>query len=89
MRALLSILEKVGLTESFALSSAINPLQIYRTHLATQLAPIVGTDPSTISPAIQRTLTSENGDLVLPIPALRIKEKKPDELAKLIQEKVH
>jgi hypothetical protein len=93
MGALIPILENVGLTESSPLlldssSSALNPLQIYRTHLAAQLAPIVGTDPSVISSAIQRTVTSENGDLVLPIPALRIKEKEPDELAKLIQEKV-
>ena len=61
---------------------AYNPVDIYRAHLTEILAEITGVDATIVYPALQWTLTLEKGDLVLPIPALRIKGKKPDDLAK-------
>jgi len=59
----------------------VNPVDIYRTHLTSILTEVTGVDAKIIYPALQWTQTLEKGDLVLPIPALRIKGKKPDELA--------
>jgi arginyl-tRNA synthetase len=66
----------------------INPVDIYRAHLTTILTEITGVDAKIVYPALQWTQTLEMGDLVLPVPALRIKGKKPDELAKVWAEKV-
>ncbi|EON65602.1 arginyl-tRNA synthetase [Coniosporium apollinis CBS 100218] len=65
----------------------LNPFDLYRSHLATLLAPLSGQDASVIYPALQYTNTLDKGDLVLPVPALRIKGKKPDQLAKELGEK--
>ena len=59
----------------------VNPVDIYRAHLTSILPEVTGVDATIIYPALQWTQTLEKGDLVLPIPALRIKGKKPDELA--------
>ncbi|CAG8972999.1 hypothetical protein HYALB_00007846 [Hymenoscyphus albidus] len=60
----------------------INTVDVYRAHLTSILAEITGVDASIIYPALQWTQTLEKGDLVLPVPALRIKgKKKPGELA--------
>lgn len=67
---------------------AINPVDIYRSHITELLAPIAGIDPKIVHNALQWTQTLQMGDLVLPVPALRLKGKKPDELAKEIAEKV-
>lgn len=64
-----------------------NPFDRYRAHLADVLQPITGVDPKILYPAIQWTNTLEKGDLVLATPALRIKGRKPDEIAKEIGEK--
>ncbi|PNS19149.1 Arginine--tRNA ligase, cytoplasmic [Sphaceloma murrayae] len=64
-----------------------NQLDIFRTHIAELLEPITGVPAQTILPAIQWTQTLEHGDFMLPVPALRIKGKKPDALAQEIQEK--
>jgi arginyl-tRNA synthetase len=66
----------------------LNPVDIYRAHLATILAEVTGVDSAIVYPALQWTQTLEKGDLVLPIPALRIKTKKPAELATEWVEKV-
>ncbi|CZR61445.1 probable arginyl-tRNA synthetase, cytosolic [Phialocephala subalpina] len=59
----------------------VNPIDIYRAHLTSILTGVTGVDASIIYPALQWTQTLEKGDLVLPVPALRIKGKKPPELA--------
>lgn len=59
----------------------VNPVDIYRAHLTTLLAEVTGVDASIIYPALAWTNTLEKGDLVLPVPALRVKGKKPVELA--------
>ncbi|KAF4630871.1 hypothetical protein G7Y89_g7267 [Cudoniella acicularis] len=58
-----------------------NTVDIYRAHLTSILAEVTGVDAKIIYPALQWTQTLEKGDLVLPVPALRIKGKKPNELA--------
>ncbi|KAK8124275.1 uncharacterized protein PG998_000034 [Apiospora kogelbergensis] len=57
----------------------INPTDIYRSHLTSILSSITGVDPKIVYPALQWTATLDKGDIVLPIPALRIKGK-PDVL---------
>ncbi|KAI1844508.1 hypothetical protein JX265_009997 [Neoarthrinium moseri] len=60
---------------------AINPVDIYRSHITSILHKITGVDPKVIYPALQWTATLDKGDLVLAIPALRVKGK-PDALGK-------
>jgi arginyl-tRNA synthetase len=59
----------------------LNPVDIYRAHLTSILTEVTGVDSAIIYPALQWTQTLEKGDLVLPVPALRVKDKKPPELA--------
>jgi arginyl-tRNA synthetase len=59
----------------------LNPVDVYRSHLTSILTEITGVDASVVYPALQWTQTLEKGDLVLPVPALRIKGKKSNELA--------
>lgn len=66
----------------------VNPFDVYRAHITTILTEITGVDPAIIYQSLQWTQTLEKGDLVLPVPALRVKGKKPDELAKEWAEKV-
>jgi hypothetical protein len=66
----------------------LNPVDIYRAHITSILAEVTGVDPAVIYPALQWTQTLEKGDLVLPVPALRVKGKKPLELATEWVEKV-
>jgi arginyl-tRNA synthetase len=65
----------------------LNPVDIYREHISSILGPIVGIEPSEVYPKLQWTQTQDKGDLMLPIPALKIKGKKPQELAAEISEK--
>ena len=67
---------------------SVNPVDVYREHIADALAPIAGLPAQEILPRLQWTLTQDKGDLMLPIPALRIKGKKPAELATEWVEKV-
>ncbi len=66
----------------------INPFDLYRAHLADVLAKVTGVDTKIIYPQLAWTVSLDKGDLVLAAPALRIKGKKPDELAKEWAEKV-
>ena len=66
-----------------------NPVDIYRAHITSILTEVTGVDAAIIYPALQWTLTLDKGDLVLPVPALRVKGKKPNELAVEWAEKVH
>lgn len=67
---------------------ATNPQDIYRIHITNQLEKITGVDPAIIYPAVNWTQALDRGDAVVAVPALRVKGKKPDELAKEVAEKV-
>ena len=60
---------------------SVNPFEIGRQRIAEGLAPTLGLPTSEIASKLQWTATQDKGDLTLPIPALRIKGKKPAELA--------
>ncbi|KAK5170679.1 arginyl-tRNA synthetase [Saxophila tyrrhenica] len=65
----------------------LNPVDVYRAVIIEQLQSITGAEPQIINNAVQWTQDLKHGDLMLPVPALRIKSPKPDELAKQIAEK--
>lgn len=65
----------------------LNPVDVYRAVIIEQLQKITGAEPAVINIAVQWTQDLKHGDLMLPVPALRLKGKKPDELAKEISEK--
>ena len=88
---LTSLMRKLGIPEPPTFPNcypALNPVDLYRAHIVEYLAPITGAERNVIYNAIQWTITLEKGDLILPVPALRLKGKKPDEIAKDIIEKV-
>jgi arginyl-tRNA synthetase len=66
----------------------LNPLDVYRSHLASILAEATGVDAKIVYGTLQWTQTLDKGDLVLAVPALRVKGKKPGDLAQEIVEKV-
>jgi arginyl-tRNA synthetase len=57
----------------------INPVDVYRAHVASILHKITNVDANIVYNALQWTQSLANGDMVLPIPALRVKGK-PNEL---------
>lgn len=65
-----------------------NPVDVYRCFIAHHLAPITGVDVSLVYPALEWTQTLDKGDLIVAAPRLRVKGRKPDELAKEWAEKV-
>ncbi|KAF2673625.1 arginyl-tRNA synthetase [Microthyrium microscopicum] len=65
----------------------LNPVDIYRSHITEILAPIAGVDKEIVFRGLQWATTLDNGDLLIATPALRIKGKKPDELAKELASK--
>jgi arginyl-tRNA synthetase len=64
---------------------ALNPFDIYRSHITEHFAQISGVDKHVVYPALAWTAKPEHGDLQLAVPALRIK-KKPDEMKAWAQE---
>ncbi len=66
----------------------LNPTDVYRAHITSILADITGADKSIIYPNLQWTMTLDKGDLILPVAALRIKGRKPQDLAVEWAEKV-
>lgn len=65
-----------------------NPIDVYRLHITDVLEKITGVDPKIIYNAVQWTASLDKGDAMVAVPALRVKGKKPDELAKEWAEKV-
>ncbi|KAI9669596.1 MAG: hypothetical protein M1817_004639 [Caeruleum heppii] len=59
----------------------LNPVDTYRAHITDLLTKVTAVDPAIIYPVLQWTQTLDKGDLVLPVPALRVKGKKATELA--------
>ena len=66
---------------SNAMATPLNPMDVYRTHISEFLSPITGVPASEILPKLQWTQTQDKGDIMLAVPALRIKGKKPAEQA--------
>jgi arginyl-tRNA synthetase len=54
-----------------------HPIDIYRTYLADILSKATGCTPSLVYDSLQCPTTLEHGDLVLPVPRLRLKGKPP------------
>ncbi|KAK5707756.1 arginyl-tRNA synthetase [Elasticomyces elasticus] len=87
-----SQLEKIGLSQppifsGAQLSPEYNPVDIYRAYIIEQIQKISEAEPAIINNALAWTQDLKHGDLVLPVPALRLKGKKPDELAVEIADK--
>jgi arginyl-tRNA synthetase len=68
---------------------ALNPVDIYRSHITELLAPLAGVDNKIVYNSLQWPNTLDKGDLVLAVPALRLKGKKPPEIALELSEKVN
>lgn len=81
-------LEAIPSVPETASHPTFNQVDIYRSHIAEQVASITGVQPQLAYNALSWTNTLVNGDLMLPVPALRIKGKKPDAVALEISEKV-
>jgi len=58
-----------------------NALDLVRAHIADLLVGITGVDAKIVYPALNWTVGLDKGDFSLAAPALRVKGKKPDELA--------
>jgi arginyl-tRNA synthetase len=92
MDQITSQLQKVGLSElpSFPgvqLYPEYNPVDVYRAFIVEQIHKITSVEPAIVNNAVAWTNDLKHGDLVLPVPALRLKGKKPDELAMEIASK--
>jgi arginyl-tRNA synthetase len=66
---------------------SLNPVDIYREHISEKLAEVTGIDPKAIYTKLAWTNTLDKGDLNLPVAALQIKGKKPQDLAVELAEK--
>jgi arginyl-tRNA synthetase len=62
----------------------MNPIDRYRIAAAEQISRITGADFDLVFNSLHRTSDLEHGDLGLALPRLRIKEPRPEELAKKI-----
>ncbi|KAF6827798.1 arginyl-tRNA synthetase, partial [Colletotrichum plurivorum] len=72
----------IGKLESFpGCYPDVNPVDIYRSHITSLLHDVTGVDKPIIYNALQWTQSLDKGDLVLAVPGLRIKGKKPAELS--------
>lgn len=89
---LTSLVKSFGVSEVPQLPNSFpdrNPLDLYRAHITELLAPIVpSVDKKIIYNALQWTQSLDKGDLVIAVPALRIKGSKPKELAEELASKV-
>ena len=54
---------------------ALNPFDIYRSHITELLSQVSGVDKHIIYPTLAWTAKPDHGDLQLPVPALRLKKK--------------
>ncbi|KAK7417217.1 arginyl-tRNA synthetase [Neonectria magnoliae] len=82
--ALAAQLERLGLEKVEKYPNCfpeVNPIDIYRSHITSLMHEVTGIDPAIIYPAVQWTQSLDKGDAILAVPALRVKGKKPAELA--------
>ncbi|KAF9736821.1 arginyl-trna synthetase [Paraphaeosphaeria minitans] len=63
---------------------ALNPFDLYRSHVAELLSKSTGIDSKIVCPALQRTVKTEHGDLQMAVAALRQKRKDMKEFAQEI-----
>lgn len=81
-------LEKLGPLDRYPnCYPEVNPQDIYRAHITSIFHDITGVDSTIIYNALQWTLSLDKGDLVLAIPALRVKGK-PNEIGQQWLDKV-
>ncbi|ANB11171.1 arginine--tRNA ligase [Sugiyamaella lignohabitans] len=59
-----------------------NPFDLFRSYISEELSKITGVSRDLVYPALEWTNTPDRGDLVIPIPRLRVKGTPPIELAK-------
>lgn len=79
-----SALEKLSLKEPTRYEGSYpeyNTVDLLRNYITEELSKISGVDPKLIFPALEWTNTLDRGDLLIPIPRLRIKGAKPQDLA--------
>lgn len=92
IESLQSQLSSLGISEPLPVfpdsNPTTNPVDVYRCYIAETLAPIGGVDIKLIYTSLEWTQSFDKGDLILAIPRLRLKGKKPDEVAKEWAEKV-
>ena len=68
------------------MAKAKNPIDFYRQYIAERVSPTVNRPERELIPLLQWTTTLDKGDLMLPVAALRIKGKSPQDLGKEIFE---
>ncbi|KIX03923.1 arginine-tRNA ligase [Rhinocladiella mackenziei CBS 650.93] len=78
------ISEKASALTLEEMGKAKNPVDFYRQYIAERLAPIVNRKDTELVPLLQWTATLDKGDLMLPVPALRVKGKPPQDQAREI-----
>jgi hypothetical protein len=66
-----------------------NPLDGFKIHIANSVASIVGVEAALVFSSLQRPRTLDKGDLILPIPALRVKGGKPQDLVEKVIQQVY
>lgn len=92
VESLQSQLASLGISDPLAVfaesNPTTNPVDVFRCYIANTLAPIGGVDGKLIYSSLEWTQSFDKGDLILAIPRLRLKGKKPDEIAKEWAEKV-
>lgn len=82
--ALAAQLERLGLDKVERYPNCFpetNPVDVYRSHITSLMHEVTGIDTALIYPAVQWTQSLDKGDAILAVPALRVKGKKPNELA--------
>lgn len=92
MNQLTDKLQKLGIKENVEAFPGSNPLRnpfdLFRSYITNELSKLSGVDKSLIFPALEWTQTLDRGDLVIPVPRLRIKGGNPQELAAEWAEKI-
>ncbi|SMN19699.1 similar to Saccharomyces cerevisiae YHR091C MSR1 Mitochondrial arginyl-tRNA synthetase [Maudiozyma saulgeensis] len=79
-----SQLQKLSINAPAAVEGSfpdVNVVDLMRNYIAEELHKISGVDTSLIFPALEWTNTMERGDLLIPVPRLRIKGANPKDLA--------
>lgn len=82
--ALAAQLERLGLDKVERYPNCFpetNPVDVYRSHITSLMHEVTGIDTALIYPAVQWTQSLDKGDAILAVPALRVKGKKPNDLA--------
>lgn len=72
-----ALLKDLGISESLpkfsAASVTTNPIDIFRSYVAEEMAKITGVDREIVYPALEWTQDMNKGDLIMAVPRLRLK----------------